>query len=661
MRLVRLDHLPGGRSLELDPRLTVLVGAPSEVTGSVAAAARALVGGDAGSVEGQVELHGIRLNMHDRVVGIDGGAGVDPVLDLDAPTPLRPVARVRSDDVTGTRGGGPVVEMSVVDEMPDPEVDPARHTRRIAADDLTRLRSDLRSLDGERMVLDRRTAEVRTDLDSFAAATLDVALGQLAAVEARQAASRAERSTWAESRDRLRREIDARIEWLQEELRAPSDVHAVGSGGSAGELADMLDALRRSSDDLSARRVAVEGLLQDTERQIASAARDAHDLGGPSAAAAHEPEIVKALEAVRDEIHQLEERPSGRRGPDDRARIGELRAVEAELLDHLGYDTYTAFLLSTTGRRSDAAVDLRRQQAEADLRRLEQEADRLRLQLSDTTGEEQVSSERSRIRHSASQLLDVPTDALERLTTTELVDLLRSRRDTGDERRSALREALDEAERERAELDEGPPVTDDGGREADLDAEAQALTVRIADCRDRVARHQRATAELAELRARELELRERERDLLVRISDRERLLGVLSSDVAPQATPRPPEPPLTADLTPPHVPTATAGDLSGAAQVESLRRRVESDAPIAWPVDREWLLLARLGAVRSVGTIGSVPLVVSGIDPSATDAAALLHRITSMSELVQIVIHTDDERLARWGEGLGEDATVIRW
>src|SRR5690606_25305461 len=36
MRLLRLDHLPGGRSVELHPRLTVLLSAPADVRAELA-------------------------------------------------------------------------------------------------------------------------------------------------------------------------------------------------------------------------------------------------------------------------------------------------------------------------------------------------------------------------------------------------------------------------------------------------------------------------------------------------------------------------------------------------------------------------------------------------------------------------------------------------
>ena len=94
---------------------------------------------------------------------------------------------------------------------------------------------------------------------------------------------------------------------------------------------------------------------------------------------------------------------------------------------------------------------------------------------------------------------------------------------------------------------------------------------------------------------------------------------------------------------------------------EALQRVVQRDASVLWPIDREWQLLARLGEVRSLGTAGSVPLLVVGIDAASVETPALLHRIASMSELVQMIVLSDDERLGRWCDGLDVDARLLRW
>ncbi|MCB9375437.1 MAG: hypothetical protein H6515_06165 [Microthrixaceae bacterium] len=50
-----------------------------------------------------------------------------------------------------------------------------------------------------------------------------------------------------------------------------------------------------------------------------------------------------------------------------------------------------------------------------------------------------------------------------------------------------------------------------------------------------------------------------------------------------------------------------------------------------------------------------------GIDAASVETPALLHRIASMSELVQMIVVSDDERLGRWCDGLDVDARLLRW
>jgi hypothetical protein len=134
-------------------------------------------------------------------------------------------------------------------------------------------------------------------------------------------------------------------------------------------------------------------------------------------------------------------------------------------------------------------------------------------------------------------------------------------------------------------------------------------------------------------------------------------------------------PPMPADLDGP----AVAPDLPEPAPVDGPSMVVVDDAPdgddvaapaarvassaepAAVPVDREWRLLAKLGDVRSVSFVGPVPLLVTGLVSGPPDTEALLHRLHGMSELVQMLVLTGDERVARWAEGLGPEASVVHW
>lgn len=757
MRLVRLDHLPVGRSLELDAHLTVLLGAPQEVVAAIAEGLREVVKGDPLTLEGVAELHGVIVGLKDRAFDVHGGTWVDPVLDLDAPTPLRlvgggtrllgdtgrarpngPQVEITSADATAGdpstfRGGreDPAVRLAIVsDAAPgeDPEHDPAGTTRRVAADDLVRLRAELRSLDGERAVLAREAEEARRDLDSFARATLEVALGQLEAIGSRADSAELERHRWEAESSTRRSELDSELQRLRSELAGRPTIGSdrviealeglvalrsvvVHPDAAALALAGELEDLRRSSESRDEKRVLLQDLIAEAEARLAEARSDA----GASRAAAGTTElpadVVRRLEEVRDEIIELEEHG----GPDvavrSRRRVDELRSEEALLLDRLGFDTYTAYVMGRPTRDADLLEGMRRDRSVARIARLADEVDRLRHELEAVSEDRWESSERERIIGDAATILGAAVSGLSRLTTVELIDLLRGHEGgvrpgasaeivsasgrlaaalvaagapspvaaadpdvtevaarrwlDGEAERSArhaeLRRRIERLERELDRLDESARRPDDGGRGADLDAEIAAIRSRVADCEARVERHERATADLANVRIRELELRDRERDLLVRISDRERLLNVLGDDMPP------PSEGLTPPAEPVRLPDPAPAPVPGAGQsgvdpqsMDSLRRLVDRDASVAIPVDDEWLLLARLGELRSVGGVGAVPLLLLGVDPASPGAPALLHRVVSMSHLVQTIV-VGGEGLGRWAGSLGSDVSVVRW
>lgn len=750
MRLVRLDHLPVGRSIELDARLTVLLGAPDEAITAIADLLRAVVTGQPVVIDGTAELHGVLVGLRDRTFDVEGADWVDPVLDLAAPTPLRLVGGSRRPTVEPLhpRPDGPIVEIVSTDHMPEvprpldqpmsagtsvgapgaPQ-DPAVTTRRMAAEDLVRLRAELRSLDGERTVLSREAEQVRGDLDSFARATLDVALGQLEALGARADSADVEQQRWDAERALHRSDVVSRLESLRAELEGLSIVdpdrvidaldQLVALRAPTGRvdplalgLAVELEELRRSTEAFEEHRRAREERLAEAQQRLTEARADADATLESARSPERDPAVVRQLESVRDLIFDLEERGGRVAAIRSRRRIDELRSEEALLLDQLGFDTYSDFVMGRSNRDTDSVRAMRHERAAARLERLESDVELLRRELLAGADDRWSRAERDRIVAEAASILDTPVAGLSRLTTGELIELLRthaerpSRRAGADllaasgrlaaalvaagtpppgaaadpeamedlarrwlaeqpervARSAELARAIDDAERELERLDDSMRHPDDGGRSADLGAEIRAIRARVADCEARVARHERATAELAELRVRELELRDRERDLLVRISDRERLLSVLGEDVPPPSdrVTSPVGPVQLPDPEPMSAPVESPVD-AGRWTEESLRRLVDRDASVAVPVDDEWLLLARLGELRSVGRIGPMPLLLLGVDAASTAAPALLHRIVSMSQLVQMVVVGEDERLARWARSLGSDATVIRW
>ncbi len=75
----------------------------------------------------------------------------------------------------------------------------------------------------------------------------------------------------------------------------------------------------------------------------------------------------------------------------------------------------------------------------------------------------------------------------------------------------------------------------------------------------------------------------------------------------------------------------------------------------------EWYLLARLAAQRDVCFAGSVPLVVDRALDHLDDAALdhVLARLERMAGAVQVIHLSDDERLAAWARGAGEQRAAV--
>lgn len=787
MRLVRLDDVaPGGRGLDLHPRLTVLTGAPDTTTELLRRAFRSLVDGGEPPLQGWVEAHGIQLALtRDSLdtLGLLERRDLDPVLPLDAtvlppavppappappaatpsavsPPPAPPVSDLPPTGTTvlpppATVEGGPRVEMSST--MPpvapppgplDPTVgddaggadDPARTTRAAAEEDLRSLRDELRSVNGELMVRARLAEEARGGLDSFARADLEAARERVEAAAARLQQATADHEAWVAAASEHRAGLLARRHELEEErtrvaaidpetvrdatehLASVIDPPVVPDPATA-RLADRLDELLGAEEDRLARQHEADGQIEVLEARLADAEAELRAVEDQTRAAASDPATVRQLERVRDEIYDLEER-GGRLGGRARRRADELRAEEAELLDRLGFDTYSSFVMGIPTARAEAERAMRVDAARARVETLRVELEQLRADSPGGSEERWNASEREEILDEASRLVGVDAAALGRLTSVELSELLRSRTlpippevsaevlsaagrlaaalsaageeppstaidpqamlheartwlagiDARHELIAALSARLDEVDRELARLDRERPSVDDGGRAADLRAELSSAEERVIAAERRLEAHLAAMAELADVRAEELELRDRQLTLESAIAERERLLAVIDRAAGEAAA-------VTADPTEEDTPEVGMDVVDGVGS-EAAADRVGAtltlvpapdDLPPAvpvllpppghfGPVSREWRVLSRMGDLRRVGMVGSVPLLLTGLDATTGDTEALLHRIEVMSDLVQVVVVTDDERIAAWGDRLGPDgATVVRW
>ena len=81
------------------------------------------------------------------------------------------------------------------------------------------------------------------------------------------------------------------------------------------------------------------------------------------------------------------------------------------------------------------------------------------------------------------------------------------------------------------------------------------------------------------------------------------------------------------------------------------------------PVERiEWFLLSRLAELRSVSYAGALPLVLD--EPfgrvADDDVEYLLERLVRMSDAVQVVFLGDDPRVVRWATAVGDELAAVR-
>jgi hypothetical protein len=619
MRVVHIDRLaPGGADLEVHPRLTVLRGASPELRRRLRAALGALAGSGSLEETGVIDISGVRLALDAATVGELGiQPGVDPVvadLATSRSTPLRP------RDLS-------------------PSVAPAAPVAPVAAgsDEATELRAQLRAVGAERTSLGAEMDQARAGLDSFSTASLQVCLGQVEALEGRRAAQRGDRRRGRRERDRRRS----------------------GSDPVAAALATRLDAAAVRVGELTDRRAAWVGRERELRAEL-ERVRSQVGVADRRAAPPLDRDAVERLEAVRDELHELV-RPQGVLGGGrNRRRVTDLRAEEAVLLDRLGYDTYTAYVMGipsegvATDHPTDGQADEQEDPhpgADAHRERVERLEARLEALLADEPGELAVAEAEAELLglldEAAALVGTGPVGVQPGAATVEarrLAVLLRSRR----------HEDREVTAPEDTEVD-GAPGT---GTEADIDVEAEldAARARLAAVQARVEAHEQATAQVALLRERELELRDRERALLARIA------AVATSGAADEAVPDPavsgqelPDQELSGQ-------ELSGQELSGqevSGQEVSGQEVSGQEVSAVGPDAAEWAVVARLARQRSVSFVGALPMLVDGVPADPSARSAVLGRLDRMSDLVQVVVVSDDDAAAEWAAGLGDRGRCI--
>ncbi|MFM7062933.1 MAG: hypothetical protein ACKO04_05505, partial [Actinomycetes bacterium] len=526
-----------------------------------------------------------------------------------------------------------------------------------------------------RAELGRRTEELRARLDPLAEAAVASAMAHRESVAARAADRQAERQELRRAAQSERAALIAASHELHDEVQAleakdPQRLAQVrdellvlldGPGGpdpEAQELAEALDVVRSEEHTVEERRAAAERQLATAEITRAEARAELDRLEQARRAPVHDADLVVRLEQVRDRIFASS-------GPTGASDLDELRATEAELLDALGYETYTAYVSGVPNARALAEQTEAVQAATVRLEAATDEVVRLRAVLPDEGVLEELEARRTGLMDRARTLLaqavavgragaGAPgTVHVEERRPEVLAQLLREVRlaapapddphvlaatealrdhlvlvgaEVGwvrtpaevaavaetaldrladvPERLAAARRRTEALDAEVARLEAGLLDTDD----AELDAmtgEVREADARLAEARARAVRHTEVVAEMEQCRAAELELRETEHRLAL----------------SPPSVPQPVTPPAPAD------------DRAGMPG-QSV----------------EWELTCALGSRRATTVGGAVPVLVDGLptDPGALHRA--LGRLAALGPLVQAIVLCDDPAAAVWAE-----------
>ena len=317
-------------------------------------------------------------------------------------------------------------------------------------------------------------------------------------------------------------------------------------------------------------------------------------------------DLVAKLEAVHVELVDALERPGARfwRAAKRAAPpVDELRATEADLLDRLGFASYSTYLMGYSIARADP-----------------QPAEALQGTRAELAEAKQALGDAAQRAAAAGRAEDRRAVLLDDLSVAEEIE------------RSAVDDA-DEAEREMAaaKATEAPLAT----RFAEMEAEQERWGEELVNIEATVAGQDEPAVDPAALEA-ELAMAEAMQQ------DAGAALEALQISVA----------------------SVEAERDALSVENERLRGLIAAEATSdATPMkELEWYLLSRLASQRSVSMAGSAPLLLDdtlrGID--AEDVDLLLTRLERMADAVQVIVISDDPVVVSWASNAGvERAAVI--
>jgi len=682
-RILRLAGAePGPWSVELHPRLTVIGGLDPVVTGAVRALLGALAAGDLpdaavrdGLVAGTVSVEGRAEPLSGAVAS--GHLRVPSAHDRAVPAPEATAGRLDAeiDRANATLSSAAAAVADVWREWATDRDGWAEAQRRGWHD-----RADAAAAL-------RRARTRRAEAEATLAPPVEAPVGDQTAAEGAGAPDEGERYA-----------LLARLAVLEAELSdlRHDSVHGVAAAvdaldryrvvdvDEAERLADAWEEARRRIDRVALRRERAPGPTSDAlgaardrvraaEALVAAAERALADAGAPAAS----PDTA-ALEAAHAEVLLAWDAGERRVGVGRaRRRLEEAQALEQELLDRLGFKTYTEFMVS--GRMRVHGSREREQAAREDLRRAEAELEAATADLAtiegagpsgvgeDTAGDtgatgtdgEAEIAEADAIRAEAAALLggDPGEDVAVALRGHLAADPLARLRMALAEARvpiaaASYREAVATLAREW--LDATRDVAD---RRSELDAERAVLRERL-ETLDRAGDAATGTRPTTDG-----DLAARTSVLDAMAEDERDARSVLDAAVAALALPAP-DPAPAGSLVDRR---ARAEGRMAMAQVEleSLRRArvrppVAPDLETTGPTDAAavaWNALTRVAAHHRLAGDAVPPLVLDDPfgDLSGADAVSVVEALVDPAAIGQIVVLTERAEVLSWAASLGPD------
>jgi hypothetical protein len=682
MKLVRFeDSAVDGMAIDFHPQITVIRGLPRSARLRIIETAEAIPAGDNSVSNATIEAHGVRMSLNaENLALLELAHHLDVVI---APTDL-PAGATEADTAI------------------DQELAAARDRSRSADLDYERvlksigdLRRQKERLIEERLLLTRQIEAARSNLDNFAEAGLREARDELEALDRMAAGIRAEEADRS-SRVERARELDDEISALDRELTGTvnADPTQVRSAYSALNVAlqplviPSADAQRLAEEiAVARRRQALSPELATAENNIERAvARRSRAREGlvraerESRSPTLDPRLVEQLENNRDELFAIVQQR--RTGPRTKKRQSMLEARESELLQQLGFESWSAYLLDQSGfgeqRKPQHGLNAARMEvAEAErelaaavsaranhptLREYQAHVDELVLRAHRMLGHDgrgdligalsahtnTVAADPQSVRDAteslAAELAKVGVRA--EATSAAAVGLaartwLEGREDI-PRRAAQLRTRIDTLRSERHGLGARPgghPTAVGVRPDLALSPTRAEAADRLVDQEARLERHRAALVRLSEFRAREELLAGHEQDTERKLDNAQRLAGV-----AAQAR-------------------QSAHVVQSKIEAELSQRGTSvSNAPVDDPVAAvEWYVLARLAQQRAVSYAGSVPLVIDdafeGWD--FEDVERVHDRLERMSEAVQVIYFSESERVTQWARSKGPGKAVV--